>query len=76
MSPAGVLHDVTGVSRACLSPRQGSAGSWGGCGAEHLTERQQARLEQAIAADERHDEVWVAYQCAQQVRAAYHQAEC
>ena len=43
-------------------------------GAEHLTERQQARLAAAIAADERHDEVWVAYQCAQQVRAAYHQA--
>ncbi len=43
-------------------------------GAEHLTERQQARLEQTIAADERHDEVWVAYQCAQQVRSAYHQA--
>ena len=42
-------------------------------GAEHLTERQQARLAAAIAADERHDEVWVAYQCAQQVRAAYHQ---
>ena len=43
-------------------------------GAEHLTERQQARLTAAIAADERHDEVWVAYQCAQQIRSAYHQA--
>jgi transposase len=43
-------------------------------GAEHLTERQQARLAAAIAADARHDEVWVAYQCAQQVRSAYHQA--
>jgi transposase len=43
-------------------------------GAEHLTERQRARLAAAIAADERHDEVWVAYQCAQQVRSAYHQA--
>ena len=43
-------------------------------GAEHLSERQQARLAAAIAADERHDEVWVAYQCAQQVRSAYHQA--
>ena len=42
-------------------------------GAEHLSERQQARLAAAIAADERHDEVWVAYQCAQQVRSAYHQ---
>lgn len=43
-------------------------------GAENLTERQQARLAEAIAADERHDEVWVAYQCAQQVRAVYHQS--
>ncbi|WP_461004823.1 ISL3 family transposase, partial [Terrabacter terrigena] len=43
-------------------------------GAEHLSERQQARLAAAIAADEWHDEVWVAYQCAQQVRSAYHQA--
>jgi transposase len=43
-------------------------------GAEHLSERQHARLAAAIAADERHDEVWVAYQCAQQVRSAYHQA--
>ena len=43
-------------------------------GAEHLSERQQARLAAAIAADERHDEVWVAYQCAQQLRSAYHQA--
>lgn len=42
-------------------------------GAEHLSERQQARLHEAIAADERHDEVWVAYQCAQQVRSVYHQ---
>jgi len=43
-------------------------------GAEHLSERQQARLAAAIAADERHDEVWVAYQWAQQVGSAYHQA--
>ncbi|GAA2160182.1 hypothetical protein GCM10009826_26950 [Humibacillus xanthopallidus] len=43
-------------------------------GAEHLTERQQFRLAAAIAADARHYEVWVAYQCAQQVRSAYHQA--
>jgi transposase len=38
-----------------------------------VRERQRARLEQAIAADERHDEVWVAYQCAQTVRSVYHQ---
>jgi transposase len=38
-----------------------------------VRERQPARLEQAIAADERHDEVWVAYQCAQTVRSVYHQ---
>jgi transposase len=43
-------------------------------GQENLTERQQARLATAIAADERHDEVWVAYQCAQDLRAVYHQS--
>jgi len=42
------------------------------CGVEKLTDRQRARLERAIAADERHDEVYVAWQCAQQLRAAYH----
>ena len=42
-------------------------------GAEHLTDRQRARLESAFAADERHVEVEVAWQCAQQVRSAYHQ---
>lgn len=40
-------------------------------GAEHLTDRQWRRLERAITADERHDEVFVAWQCAQQLRAAY-----
>ena len=40
---------------------------------EKLTDRQRARLDRAIAADERHDEVHVAWQCAQQLRAAYHQ---
>jgi transposase len=42
-------------------------------GAEHLTDRQRARLEAAWSADERHLEVEVAYRCAQQVRACYHQ---
>jgi transposase len=42
-------------------------------GAEHLTDRQRQRLDRAIAADERHDEVYVAYQCAQQLRSVYHQ---
>ena len=42
-------------------------------GIENLTERQQHRLDEAIAADDRHDEVWVAWQCAQRVRAVYHQ---
>jgi len=42
------------------------------CGAEKLTEKQKARLDKAIAADERHDEVHIAWQCAQQLRAAYH----
>jgi hypothetical protein len=32
------------------------------CGAEKLNERQRARLERAIATDERHDEVYVAWQ--------------
>jgi transposase len=41
------------------------------CGQERLTDRQKARLEQAIADDERHDEVYIAWQCAQQLRAAY-----
>jgi transposase len=42
------------------------------CGQEKLTARQRARLDKAIAADERHDEVYVAWQCAQQLRSAYH----
>jgi transposase len=42
-------------------------------GAEHLTDRQKARLVTAWAADERHLEVEVAWSCAQQVRSAYHQ---
>lgn len=41
------------------------------CGSEKLTERQRARLVTAIDADERHDEVYLAWQCAQQLRAAY-----
>lgn len=41
-------------------------------GAERLTDRQQARFDRAIAADERHDEVCVAWSCAQRLRSAYH----
>ena len=41
------------------------------CAAERLTDKQRARLNAAIAADERHDAVHVAWQCAQKVRAAY-----
>jgi len=41
------------------------------CGAERLTDKQKARLDKAIEADERHDEVHIAWQCAQQLRAAY-----
>ena len=40
------------------------------CGQEKLTERQRARLDRAIVADERHDEVLVAWLCAQQLRSA------
>lgn len=43
------------------------------CGAEHLTERQRARLDKAVLADPRHDEVYIAWQCAQQLRSAYKQ---
>ena len=43
------------------------------CAAERLTDKQCTRLASAIAADERHDEVWVAWQCAQKLRAVYHQ---
>ncbi len=41
------------------------------CAAERLTDKQHARLTAAIGADERHDAVYVAWQCAQKVRAAY-----
>jgi transposase len=45
------------------------------CAAERLTDRQRARLNAAIAADERHLEVFVAWQCGQQLRQVYHQAD-
>lgn len=41
------------------------------CGAERLTDKQKARLDKAFEADPRHDEVNVAWQCAQQLRSAY-----
>ena len=40
-------------------------------GAENLTDRQIARLATAIEADEAHEEVYVAWRCAQDLRAAY-----
>ncbi|TWH30674.1 transposase [Isoptericola variabilis J7] len=40
-------------------------------GAENLTDKQRARLARAIEADEAHEEVLVAWQRAQQLRAAY-----
>ncbi len=45
------------------------------CAEERLTERQQARLSAAIEVDERHVEVYVAWQCAQQLRRVYHQPD-
>jgi len=42
-------------------------------GHENLTQRQQARLDTAFAARVEHVEVELAYRCAQQVRAVYHQ---
>ena len=44
-------------------------------GAENLTDKQRARLTAAIEADPAHDEVFVAWQCAQQLRSAYHQKD-
>lgn len=41
------------------------------CGREKLTDRQRNRLAKAIAVDERHDEVDIAWQCAQQLRDAF-----
>jgi transposase len=41
------------------------------CGHERLTDKQKARLDKAITADERHDEVHIAWQCAQRLRSAY-----
>jgi len=41
------------------------------CGIERLTDRQKTRLQKAIAADERHDEVHIAWQAAQRLRDAY-----
>ncbi len=40
-------------------------------GAEKLTDRQWNRLGKTIGADERHLQVWVAWSCAQRLRAAY-----
>lgn len=44
-------------------------------GAENLTEKQRARLAAAIEADEAHEEVFIAWQCAQQLRSAYHRSD-
>ena len=41
-------------------------------GTENLTDKQWARLTAAIEAHPAHDEVFVAWQCAQQLRSAYH----
>lgn len=41
-------------------------------GAENLTDKQRARLVVAIEADEAHIEVFAAWQCAQELRSAYH----
>ncbi|NYJ66493.1 transposase [Pseudoclavibacter chungangensis] len=44
-------------------------------GAENLTDRQRTRLTAAIEADPAHDEVFIAWQCAQQLRSTYHQKD-
>lgn len=43
-------------------------------GQENLTDRQLARLDAAVAAHEAHDEVHIAWQCTQSLRAIYHTA--
>ncbi len=45
------------------------------CGSERLTDKQWFRLLTTVDADERHEAVWVAWQCAQQVRDVYHQPD-
>jgi len=42
-------------------------------GVENLTEKQRNRLATVIETDPAHDEVFVAWQCAQELRSAYHQ---
>jgi transposase len=44
-------------------------------GAENLTEKQRIRLTAAIEADDAHDEVFIAWQCAQRLRSAYQQKD-
>lgn len=44
-------------------------------GAENLTDKQYARLATTIEADQRHVEVYVAWRCAQDLRAAYKTAD-
>ncbi len=45
------------------------------CAEERLTDRQRARLDRAMEADERHLEVAVEWQCAQQLRQVFHQSD-
>ena len=45
------------------------------CAEERLTDRQRARLDRAMEDDERHLEVAVAWQCAQQLRQVFHQSD-
>ncbi len=45
------------------------------CGRERLTDRQQACLAGAMAADERHDEVDIAWHTAQELRSAFHSTD-
>ena len=44
-------------------------------GAEHLTDRQANRVTNAVRADPAHEEVYLAWQCAQDLRAAYRAAD-
>ena len=70
-SVAGCSRRSTDTAAAPATLSTGSATSCH-CGAEKLTDKQQARLDKAFSADDRHVEVEVAWRCAQQLRAAYH----
>ena len=71
-SAAGSSRPSTATAAARADPLYGIRNLLR-CAEERLTDKQQARLATALDADERHLEVFVAWQCAQQLRQVYHQ---